>query len=436
MKFACRTPPPEIRYKRKPACSIHLPFVLQSHRLMNANRKLPKFLQLQQLTSTLPDLRPVPADRPSCSDLPLGVSAVPVVSELKFLQQSFSGLTTLQRGMSRCSLGCGTLIEAWDGHERCVRCLGVQHAEAAFVDTSCPHCGQIVIQKLRSRLAVFLREPANISSATRAMTSMATAQISGSVSGVSDLGNPANVHPPAKRSRAGRTPARSFDHSPTGGGTPSGSSSARSPGPLRTRHRPRCTPRLHPGRGLQSQGPLLVSNLQGSGPDEKTPGKTTSGPTVTIPSLTCRYGTIPASFPKPGPYQGLAPTCSKRELFPPGVHSSRSHTPPDCARRPDLTPWRGKKVEPPIPPGNPRHPVGSTRLRTTLRGNGLASGRAYACESTIPPSLRLGQCAIYPFLLTQPWLRELVPHQPPFLPTPWLRTGIPSITKQHLLGVG
>ncbi|KAA0720155.1 hypothetical protein E1301_Tti008218 [Triplophysa tibetana] len=32
MKFACRTPPPDIRYKRKPACSIHLPLVLKSLR--------------------------------------------------------------------------------------------------------------------------------------------------------------------------------------------------------------------------------------------------------------------------------------------------------------------------------------------------------------------------------------------------------------------
>ncbi|KAA0716919.1 Histo-blood group ABO system transferase 1 [Triplophysa tibetana] len=177
---------------------------------------------------------------------------------------------------------------------------------------------EIVIQKLRSRLAVFLREPANISSATRAVTSMAKAQISGPVSGVSDLGVSATVHPPAKRSGAGRTPTRSFECSPTGGGTP-----------------------LHPGRGPRREGPLLVSNLPGSGPDETTPGKTTSGPTVTAPSLTGRYGTQPASFPKPGPYQGLAPTCSKRELFPPGVLSSRSHIPPDCARRTDLTPLRG-----------------------------------------------------------------------------------------------
>ncbi|KAA0722984.1 hypothetical protein E1301_Tti015656 [Triplophysa tibetana] len=196
-----------------------------------------------------------------------------------------------------------------------------------------------------------------------------------------------------------------------------------SPGPLRTRHRPRCTPRLHPGRGLRSQGPLLVSNLQGSGPDEKTPGKTTSGPTVTVPSLTRRYGTNPASFPKPGPYQGLAPTCSKRELFPPGVHSSRSHTPPDCARRPDLTPWRGvrphtfdschhsrsdsacrcparqakrwrvvrRRVEPTGCLGFPGGMGGSTRLRTTLRGNDRGTDGTQGVAETAT-SERRGGC--------------------------------------------
>ncbi|KAA0709020.1 Laminin subunit alpha-2 [Triplophysa tibetana] len=86
------------------------------------------------------------------------------------------------------------------------------------------HCGQIVIQKLRSRVAVFLREPATISSATWAVTSVVTAPMTTHVSSVSDMGNSANVNPPAKCSRADRTPIRSSKRSPTGGGIPSGSS--------------------------------------------------------------------------------------------------------------------------------------------------------------------------------------------------------------------
>ncbi|MGL5118528.1 MAG: hypothetical protein ACRC7H_04810, partial [Plesiomonas shigelloides] len=41
-------------------------------------------------------------------------------------------------------------------------------------------------------------------------------------SSVSDMGNSANVNPPAKCSRADRTPIRSSERSPTGGGIPSG----------------------------------------------------------------------------------------------------------------------------------------------------------------------------------------------------------------------
>ncbi len=31
-----------------------------------------------------------------------------------------------------------------DGHERCIACLGLAHAEAAFVDESCTHCGKMI----------------------------------------------------------------------------------------------------------------------------------------------------------------------------------------------------------------------------------------------------------------------------------------------------
>ncbi len=38
-----------------------------------------------------------------------------------------------------------------DGHDRCPSCLGFQHAEAALVDESCSHCGNMTIVMLRSR---------------------------------------------------------------------------------------------------------------------------------------------------------------------------------------------------------------------------------------------------------------------------------------------
>ncbi len=44
-----------------------------------------------------------------------------------------------------------------DGHERCITCLGLAHAEAAFVDESCTHCGRMTISELRSRLQLLQR---------------------------------------------------------------------------------------------------------------------------------------------------------------------------------------------------------------------------------------------------------------------------------------
>ena len=51
-----------------------------------------------------------------------------------------------------CVSGCGRYIAPRDGHDRCVTCLGFQHAETAFVDGSCSHCGDMTISALRSRL--------------------------------------------------------------------------------------------------------------------------------------------------------------------------------------------------------------------------------------------------------------------------------------------
>ncbi|KAA0722273.1 Glycerol kinase [Triplophysa tibetana] len=148
--------------------------------------------------------------------------------------------------------------------------------------------------------------------------------------------------------------------------------------------------------------------------------------TFTATALIGRYGTAPASSPKPDPIQGLAPTYSQSFSVLPGCTCSRSHTPLDCARQTR-------------PHALARHRVVHTRQLLPLsnrqcvqlsRKAGLASGGAFACESTFPPSNRLGQCAIYLFFLPKHMAKKLVPHQPPFLPRHWLRIGIPSITKQ------
>ncbi len=64
-----------------------------------------------------------------------------------------------------CPLGCGRYLSSEDGHDRCLQCLGIQHAEAAFVGDSCASCGRMSMASLQSRLSFVKRvEP---SAATR-----------------------------------------------------------------------------------------------------------------------------------------------------------------------------------------------------------------------------------------------------------------------------
>ncbi len=51
-----------------------------------------------------------------------------------------------------CVSGCGRYLAPGDGHDRCLMCLGRKHAEVAFVDESCSHCGKMIISELRARL--------------------------------------------------------------------------------------------------------------------------------------------------------------------------------------------------------------------------------------------------------------------------------------------
>ncbi len=56
-----------------------------------------------------------------------------------------------------CVSGCGRYLAPRDGHECCIACLGLAHAEAAFVDESCTHCGKMTVSELRSRLQFLQR---------------------------------------------------------------------------------------------------------------------------------------------------------------------------------------------------------------------------------------------------------------------------------------
>ncbi len=65
-----------------------------------------------------------------------------------------------------CPSGCSRFPSVDDGRDRCLQCLGFQHAEDAFVDDSCVCCGRMSMISLRSRLS-FMKGVAP-SAATRA----------------------------------------------------------------------------------------------------------------------------------------------------------------------------------------------------------------------------------------------------------------------------
>ncbi len=57
----------------------------------------------------------------------------------------------LKMASRSCVSGCGRFLASSDGHDRCPSCLGFQHTEAALVDESCSHCGNMTMVMLRSR---------------------------------------------------------------------------------------------------------------------------------------------------------------------------------------------------------------------------------------------------------------------------------------------
>ncbi|KAI2646291.1 Platelet glycoprotein V [Labeo rohita] len=50
---------------------------------------------------------------------------------------------------------CKAPLHAADNHGECVSCLGLPHAEAALKETECPHCGDMSLSSLRSRIAFY-----------------------------------------------------------------------------------------------------------------------------------------------------------------------------------------------------------------------------------------------------------------------------------------
>ncbi len=83
----------------------------------------------------------------------------------------------LKMASRSCVSGCGHFLASSDGHDRCPSRLGFQHAEAALVNESCFHCGNMTMAMLRSRCllarrgGIPLAQPRSSSSGLRRTTS-------------------------------------------------------------------------------------------------------------------------------------------------------------------------------------------------------------------------------------------------------------------------
>ncbi|KAL0168330.1 hypothetical protein M9458_036552, partial [Cirrhinus mrigala] len=66
-----------------------------------------------------------------------------------------------------CPTGCGFYLSPNDRHDRCVQCLGREHAEAAFAEGGCQNCDDMPLGTLRSRAAFFSKKPRRHSIASR-----------------------------------------------------------------------------------------------------------------------------------------------------------------------------------------------------------------------------------------------------------------------------
>ncbi len=82
----------------------------------------------------------------------LGASALlkEIISEQSKRAPRATGVF-LKMASRSCVSGCGRFLTSSDGHDRCPSCLGFRHAEAALVDESCSHCGNMTMAMLRSR---------------------------------------------------------------------------------------------------------------------------------------------------------------------------------------------------------------------------------------------------------------------------------------------
>ncbi len=63
-------------------------------------------------------------------------------------EQITDGRVFFKKPFRHCPSGCGRFLSADNRHDRCLQCLGFQHAEDAFMDDLCACCGRMSMTSL------------------------------------------------------------------------------------------------------------------------------------------------------------------------------------------------------------------------------------------------------------------------------------------------
>ncbi len=101
------------------------------------------------------------------SAVSLLIQRFPWVLHLKEQLRITDGSHLLKMPFCPCPLGYGCFLSS-NSHDCCLQCMGVQHAEAAFVDGSCFHCKRMTMAVLQSRHSLLMGLERALSVTTRA----------------------------------------------------------------------------------------------------------------------------------------------------------------------------------------------------------------------------------------------------------------------------
>ncbi len=69
-----------------------------------------------------------------------------------------STMASTSKAFRKCVDPCPRYLTPDDTHDRCVFCLGIEHARNVFEGAVCVHCERLPMRTLRSRLSLFSRK--------------------------------------------------------------------------------------------------------------------------------------------------------------------------------------------------------------------------------------------------------------------------------------